>query len=54
VGEPPLMLGISVFQAIRDACASLAPPGTPVPLRAPATPEAVRDALRALRPERAA
>jgi len=54
VGEPPLMLGISVFQAIRDACASLAPPGTPVPLRAPATPEAVLDALRALRPERAA
>ena len=39
VGEPPLMLGISVFHAIRDAIAS---PDKPLPdLQAPATPEAV-------------
>jgi xanthine dehydrogenase large subunit len=54
VGEPPLMLGISAFHAIRDACASCAPPGTAIPLRAPATPEAVLDAVRALRTEHAA
>jgi xanthine dehydrogenase large subunit len=48
VGEPPLMLALSVFHAIRDACASCAPRGTPVPLRAPATPEAVLDALRGM------
>jgi xanthine dehydrogenase large subunit len=54
VGEPPLMLGMSVFHAIRDACASCTAPGAPVALRAPATPEAVLDCLRALRGERAA
>jgi xanthine dehydrogenase large subunit len=54
VGEPPLMLGMSVFHAIRDACTSCAAPGARVPLRAPATPEAVLDCLRALRGERAA
>jgi xanthine dehydrogenase large subunit len=43
VGEPPLMLGISVFHAIRDAIASDA---RPLPdLQAPATPEAVMRAL---------
>ena len=43
VGEPPLMLGISVFHAIRDAIASDA---NPLPdLRAPATPEAVLRAI---------
>ena len=43
VGEPPLMLGISVFHAIRDAIASKA---NPLPdLQAPATPEAVLRAI---------
>jgi xanthine dehydrogenase large subunit len=50
VGEPPLMLAISVFQAIRDACAACLPAGVQPPLSAPATPEAV---LRAIdRPQR--
>ncbi|MGI9271786.1 MAG: xanthine dehydrogenase molybdopterin binding subunit [Woeseiaceae bacterium] len=39
VGEPPLMLGLSVFHAIRDAIATAE---QPLPdLQAPATPEAV-------------
>jgi xanthine dehydrogenase large subunit len=43
VGEPPLMLGISVFHAIRDAIASA---DRPLPdLQAPATPEAVLSAI---------
>ncbi len=43
VGEPPLMLALSVFHAIRDAIAS---DDNPMPdLRAPATPEAVLDAI---------
>jgi xanthine dehydrogenase large subunit len=49
VGEPPLMLGISVFHAIRDAIASCGPPHATVPLAAPATPEASLRALAALR-----
>jgi xanthine dehydrogenase large subunit len=41
VGEPPLMLAISVYSAIRQALASLAP-GQPLSaLDAPATPERV-------------
>jgi xanthine dehydrogenase large subunit len=44
VGEPPLMLAISVFAAIADAIHSLAP-GRPVPLDAPATPEAILRAI---------
>jgi xanthine dehydrogenase large subunit len=40
IGEPPLMLAISVFAAICDAIHSLAP-SRPVPLDAPATPEAI-------------
>ena len=47
VGEPPLMLAISVFAAIADALHSLAP-GKMVPLDAPATPESIRRATRAL------
>ncbi len=39
VGEPPFMLGLSVFHAIRDAIATDTNP-MPV-LNAPATPEAV-------------
>ena len=43
VGEPPLMLGISAFQAIRDAIAT---DEQPLPdLQAPATPEAVLKAI---------
>jgi xanthine dehydrogenase large subunit len=45
VGEPPLMLAISVFQAIRDACASCGPPGNLPDLTAPATPESVLRAI---------
>jgi xanthine dehydrogenase large subunit len=48
VGEPPLMLAISVFCAIADAIASLKPGAIP-PLRAPATPEAIMEAVEALR-----
>ena len=44
VGEPPLMLAISVFEALRDAVAS-ARPGKRVQLEAPATPENVLKAL---------
>jgi xanthine dehydrogenase large subunit len=49
VGEPPVMLAISVFSAISDAVGSLAP-GRPVPLDAPATPEAILKACQALAP----
>jgi xanthine dehydrogenase large subunit len=45
VGEPPLMLAISVFAAIADAIHSLAP-GKPVALDAPATPEAILRAIK--------
>ena len=44
VGEPPLMLGISVFAAIADAVHSVNP-GRPVALDAPATPEAILKAI---------
>jgi xanthine dehydrogenase large subunit len=43
VGEPPLMLGLSVFHAIRDAIASNSRPAPA--LQAPATPEAVLRAI---------
>ncbi|MDE2449223.1 MAG: xanthine dehydrogenase molybdopterin binding subunit [Gammaproteobacteria bacterium] len=45
VGEPPLMLAISAFQAIRDAVASCGAPGAMPNLSAPATPEAVLRAI---------
>lgn len=48
VGEPPLMLAISVWLAIKDAIGSIAP-GRPVPLDAPATPERVLFAVDAVR-----
>jgi xanthine dehydrogenase large subunit len=48
VGEPPLMLSLSVFHAIRDAVASVGDGRAPT-LRAPATPEAVLDAVMAQR-----
>ena len=49
VGEPPLMLGLSVWSAIHDAVASLAPGRLPQ-LDAPATPEAILRAAKAMRP----
>jgi xanthine dehydrogenase large subunit len=53
VGEPPLMLGISVFHAIKDAVASAAAPALSARfasprLDAPATPERVLLAIEAL------
>ena len=53
VGEPPLMLALSVFSAITHAVASLAPGRVP-PLDAPATPEAILRAADALRSHRRA
>jgi xanthine dehydrogenase large subunit len=47
VGEPPLMLGLSVFYAIRDAIGSAIDHDTRPALNAPATPEAVLAALQA-------
>ncbi len=41
VGEPPLMLAISVREAIRDAIAAFGQPGGQVLLSTPATPEAI-------------
>ncbi|WP_425468200.1 xanthine dehydrogenase molybdopterin binding subunit [Paraburkholderia guartelaensis] len=50
VGEPPLLLPFSVFLAIRDAVGAGVPEAREAaPLRAPATPEAILDALDALR-----
>ena len=40
-GEPPLMLGLSAFFAIRDAVAASAGHRTVVHLDAPATPERI-------------
>jgi xanthine dehydrogenase large subunit len=45
VGEPPLMLAISVWLAIRDAIASLADYKLAPRLDAPATPERVLAAI---------
>jgi xanthine dehydrogenase large subunit len=50
VGEPPLMLGMSVFHALRDAVASCGAPRALVPLDAPATPEAILRAVEAIAP----
>ncbi|MDB4945395.1 MAG: putative xanthine dehydrogenase [Labilithrix sp.] len=47
VGEPPLMLAISVREAIRDAIAAFGAPGGDVPLPAPATHEAILATLSA-------
>jgi xanthine dehydrogenase large subunit len=53
VGEPPLMLALAGFHALRDAIASLAKEGLRVPLSAPATPERVLAAVLAMHDERA-
>jgi xanthine dehydrogenase large subunit len=47
VGEPPFMLAISVFEALRDAVAQARGDGAAVTLQAPATAEAVLTALSA-------
>jgi len=49
VGEPPLLLPFSVLLAIRDAVSAVGGHRVSPPLRAPATPEAVLDALDAVR-----
>jgi len=49
VGEPPLMLAISVFHAIRDACAACGAAGALPQLTAPATPESVLRAIDSVR-----
>ena len=48
VGEPPLMLAISVREAIRDAIAAFGS-GGPVDLQSPATPERIFFAIRRTR-----
>jgi xanthine dehydrogenase large subunit len=48
-GEPPLMLGISVFHALRDAVAACADVAEAPELDAPATPERVLLAIEARR-----
>ena len=53
VGEPPLLLAFSVWFAIRDAIAAVGDGRASPPLRAPATPEAILDAIDAMRPAEA-
>jgi xanthine dehydrogenase large subunit len=45
VGEPPFMLAISVWEALRDAVAQARSDGKPVQMDAPATPENIYKAL---------
>ncbi|MFE0701045.1 xanthine dehydrogenase molybdopterin binding subunit [Streptomyces sp. NPDC058872] len=47
VGEPPLMLALSVREALRQAVAAFGPAGVGVELASPATPEAVYWAIQA-------
>ena len=49
VGEPPLLLPFSVFFAIRDAISAMGGHRVDPPLRAPATSEAILDAINAVR-----
>ncbi|HEY3862835.1 MAG TPA: xanthine dehydrogenase molybdopterin binding subunit [Verrucomicrobiae bacterium] len=46
VGEPPVMLAISVREALRDAIAAFGPSGGQTPLASPATCEAIFMAIR--------
>jgi xanthine dehydrogenase large subunit len=48
VGEPPLLLGFSVFFAIRDAVGAAGGHRVDPPLDAPATPEAILRAVQAV------
>jgi xanthine dehydrogenase large subunit len=54
VGEPPLMLGISVFHALKDAVAAVSVDGIVPRFDAPATPERVLMAVVAARARTAA
>jgi xanthine dehydrogenase large subunit len=49
VGEPPLLLGFSAFLAIRDAISAVGGHRHQPPLRAPATAEAILNAVTAVR-----
>lgn len=49
VGEPPFMLAIAVFHALRDAVASCGAVRSRVPLDAPATPELILHAVETMR-----
>lgn len=49
VGEPPLMLALSVREALREAIAAFAPTPRPVHLISPATPEAIYTAIEQAR-----
>ena len=51
VGEPPLMLSLSVFHALRDAVASVGGDRCRPQLDAPATPESVLKAVTAMQAE---
>jgi xanthine dehydrogenase large subunit len=51
VGEPPLMLALSVREALRDAVAAFGDADA-VPLASPATPEAIHDAIERVRAAR--
>jgi xanthine dehydrogenase molybdopterin-binding subunit B len=52
VGEPPLMLAISVREAIRDAIAAFGKTGGQVPLASPATCEAIFSAIQTVQTPR--
>ena len=52
VGEPPLLLPFSVFFAIRDAVSAVGEHRVDPPLRAPATGEAILNAVQAVRAQR--
>ena len=49
VGEPPLLLPFSVLLALRDAISAVGAHRVDPPLRAPATAEAILDAIEAVR-----
>lgn len=49
IGEPPLLLALSVWFAVRHAVAGLYPPGTMPELNVPATPETVLRAVERAR-----
>jgi len=49
VGEPPLMLGISVWSAIKDAVSSISEYASSPKLDTPATPERILEACMAMR-----
>ncbi|HYO09070.1 MAG TPA: xanthine dehydrogenase molybdopterin binding subunit [Tepidisphaeraceae bacterium] len=48
LGEPPLLLGISVWAAVKDALSHAAPAGEPAHLAVPATPEQILAVLTRL------